>query len=179
MTDLFDVMVALHDPLRSAGIPHAFGGALALGWCTPEARGTQDIDLNLFAPKTDWSEVLALFPREVDVSKHARECLDRDGQARLHWGVIPIDVFFMTTPFHEEAGARTRWEELGGRSLPFLDCHDLAVFKAFFNRSKDWVDLEEMVKADTIDRTRVAAVLIEYLGADDERVSRILHLEAG
>ena len=41
-------ILALHGALDAAGLPHAFGGALALAWCTERARGTIDIDLNVF-----------------------------------------------------------------------------------------------------------------------------------
>ena len=47
------------------------------------------------------------------------------------------------------------------------------MFKAFFNRTKDWADLEEMLQANTLDTEHVQAVLIKYLGADDERVARL------
>jgi hypothetical protein len=52
------------------------------------------------------------------------------------------------------------------------------VFKAFFNRTRDWADLEEMLAAETIDPDAVAAVLIRFLGADDERVGRLLALRS-
>ena len=60
--------------------------------------------------------------------------------------------------------------------MPFLSCGDLAVFKAFFNRTKDWADLEEMAAAGTLDLDRVLGVLVRYLGADDERVDRLTAL---
>ncbi len=47
---LTERVAALHAALRGAGIPHAFGGALALAFCTAEPRGTQDIDVNVFLP---------------------------------------------------------------------------------------------------------------------------------
>ncbi|MHB1138895.1 MAG: hypothetical protein ACYC2O_08050, partial [Microthrixaceae bacterium] len=62
------------------------------------------------------------------------------------------------------------------RDVPFLACTDLAVFKAFFDRTKDWADLEEMVAAGTLDVDRVVGVLVRYLGADDDRVARLLAL---
>ncbi len=40
--------------------------------------------------------------------------------------------------------------------LPFLSCPDLAVFKVFFNRTKDWADLEAMHDA-RIERRRDVA----------------------
>ena len=66
--------------------------------------------------------------------------------------------------------------EFAGASIPFLACSDLSVFKAFFNRSKDWVDLEEMIAARTLDIDRTLGVLVRYLGADDERVARLREL---
>ena len=72
-----------------------------------------------------------------------------------------------STDFHEGIAERVRWEAFSGQSLPFLSCFDLAVFKAFFDRTKDWADLEEMARAGTLDRERVQATLIGYLGADD------------
>ena len=50
------------------------------------------------------------------------------------------------------------------------------MFKAFFNRTKDWADLEEMQAAGTLDLDRVVGVLVRYLGADDDRIERLLAL---
>jgi hypothetical protein len=58
----------------------------------------------------------------------------------------------------------------------FLACRDLAVFKAFFDRTKDWADLEEMQGAGTLDIEVVAGVLVRYLGTDDPRIARLLAL---
>jgi len=69
-----------------------------------------------------------------------------------------------------------RTETLGGVKLPFLCCEDLAVFKAFFNRTKDWADLEEMHTAGTLNTQTVAQTIAHYLGADDERVTRLQRL---
>jgi hypothetical protein len=48
MTSLQSQMLQLHKSLARKNIPHAFGGALALAWCTQQARGTIDIDINIF-----------------------------------------------------------------------------------------------------------------------------------
>ena len=50
------------------------------------------------------------------------------------------------------------------------------MFKAFFDRTKDWADLEEMAMAGTLEVAPVLAVLVEYLGADDHRVARLAGL---
>src|SRR2546421_720597 len=62
MTTLAEKVVVLHHALDGAGLPHAFGGALALGWCTQQPRGTADIDLNVFTPTTEVRAVLDALP---------------------------------------------------------------------------------------------------------------------
>ena len=49
----------------------------------------------------------------------------------------------------------------------------------FFNRTKDWADLEEMHAAGTLNVTKVLAVITEYLGDDDERVARLRMIGSG
>jgi hypothetical protein len=171
---ILDAVVELHDGLEGAGIAHAFGGAFALLWCTGEPRTTVDIDLNVFVPPAEHPRVLGALPAEVEVTDADREALAGVGQRRLYFDRIPVDLFFDTTGFHTDLRLHVAHHELGGRSLPFLGCNDLAVFKAFFNRRKDWADLEEMVRAGRLDVAYVTGVLAEYLGLEDERV-RALH----
>jgi hypothetical protein len=178
MTPTFvEKMLFLHQALRDAEMPHAFGGALALAWCVEQARGTQDIDLNVFVDAPEFERVLGVLPAGVSVTARNGEELARDGQSRLWWDEVPVDLFLNTTPFHEAATSRVRWEEFAGADVPFLDCNDLAVFKAFFSRGKDWVDLAAMLAGGTLDVDAVVAVLAEYLGADDERIERLRNLQ--
>jgi len=117
--------------------------------------------------------VVRALPKGVACSDQQIESLEREGQVRLWWDRTPVDLFLDTTPFHADVLARRRWENFAGEEIPFLSCLDIAVFKAFFNRTKDWADLEEMKAASTLDTGRVIAVLVEYLGIDDERVRRL------
>ena len=112
----------------------------------------------------------------VDATEAERDLLHRVGQVRLWWESTPIDVFLNTTDFHDGAAGRAARETFAGHEVPFLGCSDLAVFKAFFNRTKDWADLEEMAAAGTLDIDRVLGLLVRYLGADDERIERLRHL---
>ena len=50
------------------------------------------------------------------------------------------------------------------------------MFKAFFDRTKDWADLEEMAATGALDVDRTLGVLVRYLGADDHRVARLAAL---
>ncbi len=176
MSGLADKVVAIHDSLDAAGLAHAFGGALALAWCTERARGTIDIDVNVFAPTDQTGSVLAGLPADVTAGPADAALLERDGQARLWWATTPVDVFLNTTDFHHQAAERAQIRPFAGSEVPFLGCSDLAVFKAFFNRTKDWADLEEMVALGSMDLDRVLGVLVRYLGADDERVEHVRKL---
>jgi len=173
VTNLLEKIVAVHRALEAAELPHAFGGALALAWCTQRARGTIDIDVNIFVESGRTREVLDALPKGVTCDARQAKALERDGQVRLWWEQTPVDVFLDTTLFHTAVFERRRWEQFAGIEVPFLSCHDIAVFKAFFNRTKDWADLEEMDEAGTLDVGRVLSVLVEYLGVDDERVKRL------
>jgi hypothetical protein len=171
--NLVERIVSLHHALDQAGTPHAFGGALALAWCTQRARATIDIDINLFVDHDRADAVLRALPVGIGVDDADRERIAADGQTRLWWDTTPVDVFFNTTPFHAEAAGRARIEPFGGANVPFLACRDLAVFKAFFDRTKDWADLEEMADAGTLDATAVLGTLTLYLGGDDHRIARV------
>jgi len=171
-----DKIVALHRALEAAKVGHAFGGALALAWCTRRPRGTSDIDINIFAPPTQTRRVLRALPSEVQWVDDDRDRLRRDGQVRLWWDATPVDLFLSTTSFHRRASRRVRREPFRDETLPFLACDDLAVFKVFFDRSRDWADLEEMIVTRSFDVGAVRATIAELLGADDARLTRLANL---
>ena len=171
-------ILALHAALDAAGVPHAFGGALALAWCTQRARGTVDIDVNVFVSHDAAGEVFDALPEGVAVTAEARRAVAADGQARLWWGRTPVDLFFNTASFHEQAATRVRFESFAGQRVPFLACRDIAVFKVFFDRTQDWADLEQMAAAGTLDIDTVAAVIAAHLGPRDSRIDRLRSLES-
>ena len=173
MSKLTDKIIALHQALEHAEIPHGFGGALALAWCTQRARGTIDIDLNIFIDTEEAARILNAVPQQVTWVNEDLDVLVREGQVRIWRHKTPIDLFFNTLPLHKHMARRCRWESFGGASVPFLSCQDIAVLKVFFDRTKDWADLEEMQSAGTLDFPLVTATIIEYLGADDERVAKL------
>ncbi|MXZ14250.1 MAG: hypothetical protein F4Y76_01875 [Acidimicrobiales bacterium] len=171
--DFVDLMVRAHEALESADMRHAFGGALALAWCVEEARGTQDIDLNIFVPVNDLGRVLEALPDDIEVSERARMLLERDGQARLWWSRIPLDLFLTNDPFHEAVAERISQREFADRLMPFLACEDLAVFKAFFDRDKDWIDIRDMMIAGCVNEAELGRTLADLLGTDDFRLDKL------
>ena len=174
MRPILDAVVELHDSLEAARIPHAFGGAFALLWCTGEPRTTVDIDLNIFTGPSEAHRVLDALPDEIVPTEDQEAQLIADGQCRVVFDGIPVDIFLDTTPFHDDLRLHLKEHQLADRKLPFLGCNDLAVFKAFFNRRKDWADIEEMLRAGRLDVPYVVGLLSEYLGPDDERIRELV-----
>lgn len=176
MTGLPEKIVAIDESLHDAGMTHAFGGALALAWCTQRARGTIDIDVNIFAGVDRAAEVFPALPDAVVWSDADVAGTMTEGQVRLWWDTTPIDIFLNTTVFHDEVATRIHFEEFAGANVPFLGCTDLAVFKAFYNRTQDWADLEQMADMGTLDLDRLVGVLVRFLGVSDQRIDRIRSL---
>jgi hypothetical protein len=173
MISLADKVVALHHALDAHALPHAFGGALALAWCTHQPRGTVDIDLNIFVPTSSARLVLEALQPAIETIEEDALRLEREGQCRLLWEATPVDIFLNTTEFHEATMARSSLEPFAGEMVPFLSCPDLVVFKAFFDRRRDWADIEDVLRAGSIDVDAVVAVLADHLGADDERIAKL------
>jgi hypothetical protein len=170
---LEDRLLAVHDGLTAAGIPHAIGGAIALGYCVLEARATQDVDVNVFVTPDRTKVVFAALPQEVTFSGLDVERAERDGQVRLWWDVTPIDLFLNVLPFHEDVAKNIRQVTLGERTIPVLSCTGLTVFKAMFDRPRDWVDIEAMVEARAIDLDEAIKWVSEMAGADSAEVTKL------
>lgn len=175
---LDEKIVALHRALAAARIPHAFGGALALAYYgTP--RGTIDIDLNVFVREAEAERVLrALAQLGVATGGERERTQIRDrGQTRLRWEHTPLDLFFSYDPLHDACTARVRTVPFGeGVTLPILSAEDLVIFKALFDRPKDWSDIAEVLYAQAphFDADYVLAWLRRILPEDDPRLARLV-----
>ncbi len=170
---LADKIVALHRALARRHIPHAFGGAIALAYATRDPRGTSDIDLNVFVPATNPARGLAALPDGIERPAGTAEAIARDGQVRVWWEGTPIDLFFDYAPIHAAAARDRRTVPFAGAEIPIVGPIQLAVFKAMFDRTRDWADLEEMAAARALDLDAVRSALAEMVGPDDPRVSRV------
>lgn len=177
MSGLGELLFAVHDALKRAGIPHAVGGAIALAYCTLDPRGTRDLDVNLFVGPERAREVFAALPEGIEVSGERLERLERDGQVRLRSGITPVDLFLNVLPFHDYAGGHVRQVPFEGRTIPVLSCTALVVFKAMFDRTKDWADIEAMVEAQSFDLDEASHWIREMVG-DDRRIDQLAAAQA-
>jgi hypothetical protein len=176
MSVLADRVREVHAALNAAGIPHAFGGALALAYCTEEPRGTRDVDVNVFVGADQAGPVLAALPTGVAVADRDIVAAEQDGQVRVWWEDTPVDVFFDVHEFHDAARASVRPVPFSGVTIPVLGCAAVAVFKLVFNRTRDWADVEAMLEVDAFDRSAVLGWVVRLFGPADQRTARLLKL---
>jgi hypothetical protein len=174
-----DKLVAVHETLAEAKIPHAFGGAIALAYyATP--RATIDLDLNVFVAPERWRAVIdALAPLGIATGDVDPVALERDGQCRLWWGVNPVDLFFAYDALHTEMKSEARRVPFAGTTIPILAPEHLAVCKAMFDRAKDWLDLEQMLIAtEGLNIESIEGWLRRMVGERDSRLERFGELRS-
>lgn len=171
--ELVEKLLAVHRALKAHSLPHAFGGAIALAYCVEEPRGTRDLDLNIFIAASDAGRALEVLPDGVRVSRDDVEAVERNGQTRLFWDGVPIDVFFNNLPLHDEVAGGVLWVPLGGEQIPVLDCASLVVFKSLFNRARDWGDIEEVAETTPTDVEAAAKTVAALVGEDDPSYRRL------
>lgn len=173
MSLLAQRLLDIHEALSQAKLPHAFGGAIALAYCTEEPRGTRDLDVNVFVAPERAKEVLAALPDAVTATDADIRATEQEGQVRVWWEDTPIDLFLDIHSFHDEVAKRVRLVPFEGRRIPILDCTALAVFKALFDRTKDWADIEEMAAIGSLDIARASAWVERLVGRDSPALRRL------
>jgi len=169
-----ELIFATHKALDDAGLDHAFGGALALMHYVAEPRTTWDVDVNISVVKEDAEVVVEALSEIVQATEEQVALLKRDGQVRLLVGRYPLDIFLAEHEFHDEMRMMSLMRPFGDRELPYISATHLTVLKAMFNRSKDWVDIESMLRHGSVDVQRAIGWLVTLQGPDEEAPARIL-----
>lgn len=178
MSELVEKLHTIHDALTEAGMPHAFGGAIALAYCVEEPRGTRDLDVNVFVEPSAVDAVLQALPPQVKAGDEEVAQLRRDAQSRLDWDGTPVDIFLNNLPLHDSVAGSVVWVRLEGRDIPILDCASLVVFKALFDRTKDWADIEAVSHATPEDIEMAVRTIEDLVGGEDPAYSRLASILA-
>lgn len=132
-------VAAVHRSLEEAGVPHAFGGALALAYYA-EPRETKDIDVNVFVQA-------------------------QQGELKLDWEGTPVHFFFSCDPLHEEMEKRIREVPLGDGTIPLVSPEHLVIRKTLLGRPKDRRDIEQIAAAVDLDREEIES-WVQRLGGE-------------
>lgn len=170
---LAEKLLAIHNSLAKANLKHAFGGAISLAYCVHEPRGTRDIDVNIFVSADRARDAAKALPSEVQSSEEAISQIARDGQTRVWWDDTPVDLFLNNLPMHEQVADEIRWVPFAGDEIPVLSCESLVVFKAFFNRTKDWADIEAVAEIGPSILASAADRVEQLTGPDEDIVARL------
>lgn len=177
---LVELVMDVHDRLDAGGVGHGFGGALALAYYVAEPRATRDMDLNVFASVEEAVRIFSLLPEGIAWDEADVERCRSDGQVRLWHGQrpsgIPVDLFFPQHEFHRAVAEATSPRPFARLDylLPVIAAAHLVVFKALFDRAKDWVDIATMLDAGMVDVEEALGWLVVLLGADDPRCRRLV-----
>ena len=89
------------------------------------------------------------------------------------WDETPVDLFFSNLPIHDEAARHSHLSPVRRNSDPDPWATGAAFFKAMFDRTRDWADIEEMLLSKSFDPDRLAELIREHAGEDDHRVDRL------
>lgn len=169
---LLDAKVTrIAEALERAGIPYAFGGAIALAFYAAP-RATEDIDLNVFVPVEQAETCLeALRPLGVvgEPSGHDRE----RHRTTAHWDHTPIHLFFSYDPFHESCRTRTRVVSFGDGHIRVLAAEDITIFKIVYDRPRDRSEVREVLlcMGERLDVGYIDRWLARLLGVSDARLA--------
>jgi hypothetical protein len=113
----------------------------------------------------------------VTITPGNRAAIALDGQARLDWDGSYLDVFFATMELHTEMAERARLVRFGPVDIPILAPEDLVICKAIFDRPKDWLDIEEMLRWGTkVDADTILSWVGEILGPEAQQSVRLAEL---
>lgn len=172
-------VIELSDELEHRGLPYAFGGAISLNYHR-EPRSTLDIDVNVFVEPADGAVVVEALDSRFPVGdrEHVRMQLRDEGQARTLWGATYVDLFLANTDFHASMARRVVREPFADVTIPVLSIEDLLICKLLFDRPKDWVDIDAVLRAEDarLDHGYITSWLDRFLPVDDPRHMRLADL---
>jgi hypothetical protein len=178
-----ELTVAVHHLLEEEGVPHGFGGALALNLYT-DPRATRDIDLSAFVPWDRRHETIPVFARLGFTPERSLDDAIPIAGIRLRSPKSDylIDVFFAIDEHYEQVRNRLVHHPFGAQRelLPFFSADDIALFKVSFNRDKDWVDLRHLVRdGPPLDLDYIESTLVGLRGPTmHPRIARLRALTA-
>jgi hypothetical protein len=171
-------VLAVHRSLDGGEIPHAIGGALAVGYYG-EPRSTLDIDLNVFVSPGHWSATReALGPLGFEIEVDEAE-LEEAGQAKLGWGSNFVHLFFSCDSLHEEMRKGVRRAPFYGEVIPIVSPEHLVIRKVLLDRTKDWLDIEQVfVATSSLDLQEIERWIEQMAGSHDPRLAKLRRTRA-
>ena len=142
---LSQALLAVHEILESAAIPHALCGGLAANLYRKEVRATSDVDIAIAVGPARMVDLVRTF----DQRGWKPEPYWRKGeQLRLAHRDLPrVDCLVATTDYERAAIDRAVSAEIEGREVRVLTAEDLIVFKLIAGRARDYEAVAAIINA--------------------------------
>jgi predicted nucleotidyltransferase len=177
---LIDALVAVHEILEGAGIPHALCGGLAANLYREEVRATSDVDLAIAVGP---ARITQLVDTLAGAGWRAESYWRTVEQLRLTHDDLPrVDLLIATTDFERAAIDRATPAQIEGRSIHVLTAEDLIVFKLVAGRARDHEAVAAILNArgDRLDVDYIRGWLEQFrAGGAWERALEEARREAG
>ena len=145
------------------------GGLAVQRWGEP--RLTRDVDLSLLTGFGQEERFIQkLIERYETRIEEAEAFALRNRVLLLAKDGVGIDIALAAIPFEERVIERsTRFEFLPGVSVRTCSAEDLIVYKAFADRSRDWVDIEGILarQRPTLDVQLIESELAPLIAAKE------------
>ncbi len=173
-----DKIAAVHESFLKAKLPHAFGGAIAVAYYG-EPRMTKDIDINVFIPSKHWRKMSeALDPLGLDIALEDRDLRNQE-DLRLEWEGTSLHLFFSCDPLHEQMEDQVRTVPFANRMIPLVAPEHLVIRKAVLDRTRDWLDIEQIIiGSHPLDLEEVENWMERLMGLDDVRRTKLQKIRA-
>lgn len=177
---LTEALLAVHEVLTDAGVPHALCGGLAANLYRDEVRATSDVDLAVAVGPAHLVDLVRTF---ADTGWQPEPYWRRGEQLRLTRPDLPrVDCLVATTDYERAAIDRSVPVEIEGRELRVLTAEDLIVFKLIAGRARDYEAVAAILNTHgtSLDTGYITGWL-EQFGAHDawERAIEEARREAG
>ncbi|HWT89965.1 MAG TPA: hypothetical protein VN179_02505 [Solirubrobacterales bacterium] len=133
-----------------------------------------DIDVNVFIPPDRWRDICqVLEPLEIDMEIDEAG-LEATGEAKLGWGSNFLHLFFSCDSLHEEMRRSIRTVPFNGKYIPVVSPEHLVIRKALLDRTKDWLDVEQILVATRpLDLQEIERWMEQMAGIDDPRLAKL------
>lgn len=145
MGTLTQALLAVHEILEAAEIPHALCGGLAANLYREEVRATSDVDLAIAITPTGLFGLVDAFSEggwgiEPYWRKHEQLRLTRPDLPR-------VDCIIATSDYERAAIERSTRADIEGQELAVLTAEDLIVFKLISGRARDFEAVAAIINA--------------------------------
>ncbi len=101
-------------------------------------------------------------------------------ELRLKWDPNSIHLFFSCDHLHDRMRQRIRCVPFSAGTIPIVAPEHLIIRKALLDRTKDWLDIEQiLVATEPLDLGEIEDWLERMVGPDNPRMKKLAEVKSG